>query len=228
MRFNRFQFAQATTASKDCTQCKEMKDYGACTCDPEMSTSMPPNQESCTFVLGNENAPAQNAKPAWSEYATSNTVRAAEGTLEKKRARRAAKAQQTLFGQGGHDYSDGVDCNDEMYSNHPMCKKASWGQDAHECPEGDTSAYCLTQVEQDTHCDPDENPNAPGCDVFSQYGFRPTIKGEEVMAHKQGMTPEDEEDLWGQNQQDALFKQGAEMSASRCIGPSGPDCDLNE
>ena len=207
MRFNRFQFAQASTAPKDCTQCKDMKEYGACTCDPDMSSAQPPNAEGCTFVLGNEHAPASNAKPAWSEYATSNTVRAAEGTLERK-------SKQDVFGQ--------LDC-DGVDEGHPSCATAKFYQ---ECDPDDV--LCLSQVEQnnvfrqqDDDCD--AYPNNPGCGVFEQIKL--STHSDEVMSHNQGQSP-DEEPLF--DQENVFFKQGAETSASRCFGPSGPECDLDE
>ena len=216
MRFNRFQFAQTAstdpiTENKDCTQCADMKDYAACTCDPEMAVGLPPNSEGCTFVLGNENAPAQNAKPAWSEFATSNTVRVAEGTIQAKREAAAAKvvmpAQQNLFRYRQDE------CDENSYG--PECRnplRQTMRQD--KCDEGDL--VCLSQVSQDAF-DCTANPDRPGCEVYRQSTSR---FQETVMNHVVGAVPG--EQVWAV-EQNVIFKQSAEQPT--CVGPSGPnDC----
>jgi hypothetical protein len=223
MRYNRFQFGQTAstndpiTENKDCTQCEDMKDYGACTCDPDMSTAMPPNSEGCTFVLGNENSPAQNSKPAWMEYATSNTVKVAEGTIEAKRKSAAARAakkampnEQSLFRSDHADPCDGL--NPAPHCHNPLRQDKK-------CSPDDTSDYCLsllTQVSQDAF-DCTANPERPGCEVYGQTTYR---FQENVMHHSVGSTPG--EHVFEQ-ERNTIFKQSAEMPT--CVGSSGPnDC----
>lgn len=211
MRFNRYRFYQSSSATqtpitqdKDCRECAEMKDYGSCTCDPDMSLAQPPNAEGCTFVLGNENAPAQNAKPAWMKFATSNTVRVAEATIDAKRAARAARVEmpneQSLFRADHADHT----CDGDNYG--PHCDNPL-RQDKKDCPPGDYSDYCLSQVSQDImSCAADD---AACLDKFSQH-------------HEHGSRCNPgEECLFGSDS--VVFRQSAETST--CVSSSGPnDC----
>jgi hypothetical protein len=60
----------------DCSECDQLKTYSSCTCDGDMKDTrgMAPDQERCTFVIGNEDAPSSNAAPALVEKAVSNTA----------------------------------------------------------------------------------------------------------------------------------------------------------
>jgi len=240
--YNRFG-QNVLDTGKDCTQCADLKDYDACTCDPDSSSAQAPDQERCTFVLGNEDAPAQNAAPAWSEYATSNTVRAGEGARAEKRAKQKQRKLGTSVlpvempqedGDGDGEAAEEADEGLEQDCRGPNC--GVWSQSTRACSnlDGDEKAACLSQVSQhvirwnQSVCDGLTGDDKLVClssqeqdvecedpnDVRCADPWSQQVKGGE-MSHGDSLNPVD----WDETKQDVFGKGGA---GSTCFGPDGP------